>query len=96
MKEWAQKLVTEDMEGFYGNGLDFASRDSLPKTTRIKILSSKHGTDLLRQRKDQDCRRVAIKHAVRVAQDGDLHHQKGDIAALSQGIGSFLHLLLKY
>ena len=85
---WAQKLISQDEENFCKSGLSFANQKDVPKQLRIQKISDKHCAALIKERRDPDCRRVSIKHAVKVAQEGDLHCQKGDIATLVKSIGS--------
>ena len=86
--DWALKFHNEHQQFFDKSDLHVVSLDVLPKQTRLKEISDKLCTDMIRNRKDPDCRKVSIKHAVKVVQEAGLHHQKGDVVALQNAIGS--------
>ena len=86
--DWAENLGRDQTDIFKKCGLAFVSLEFVSKQTRIQELSDKCCKDLIQDRKDPDCRKVSIKHAVKVVQFGGLHHQKGDVAALQKAIGS--------
>ena len=93
---WAQKLICKDQKAFYTSGLYFVDQHDIPKEIRVKLISDSLATAMIRERRNPDCRRVSLRHALEVAKAADLHHtNRGDIAALQRGIGATYEFAMK-
>ena len=84
----AQQLVVKDHTGFFDHGLSFLNQQDIPVSLRVTMISDELADLMIKDRRNADCRKVSIKHAVEVAKRANLHHQKGQILTLATGIGS--------
>ena len=92
---FAQQLVVKDQAGFFDHGLDFLNQEDIPVSIRVRRISDELADLMIKDRRNADCRKVSIKHAVEVAKRANLHHQKGQISSLAAGIGSSVKFAAK-
>ena len=84
----AQQLVKTDKDRFFNHGISFLNQANIPVSIRVQRISDHLASLFLRDRSNVDSRKLSIQHAVKVVEQADLHHERGEISALATAIGS--------